>query len=102
MDGELEIMQEEVKRDVKRLKMRKTAGICGIMAEMLRDGGEMVVEWLTGLFNMVRRVGRASGHWKNAVIVPIHKKGSKMECTNYRGISLMSIYCWESVCKSFE
>ena len=29
--------------------------------------------------------------WKNAVIVPIHKKGSRMECTNYRGISVMSI-----------
>ena len=29
--------------------------------------------------------------WKNAVIVPIHKKGNRMECTNYRGISVMSI-----------
>ena len=40
MDDEPEIMQEEVRR----LKVRKTAGICGIMAEMLRAGGEMVVE----------------------------------------------------------
>ena len=46
----------------------------------------MVVQWLTGLFNMMWRVGRAPGDWKNAVIVPIHKKGSRMECTNYRGI----------------
>ena len=91
MDGEPEIMQEEVRRGVRRLKVRKAAGICGIMPEMLRAGGEMVVQWLTGLFNMVWRVGRAPGDWKNAVIVPIHKKGSRMECTNYRGISLMSI-----------
>ena len=91
VDGELEIMQEEVRRGVRRLKVRKAAGICGIMPEMLRAGGEMVVQWLTGLFNMVWRVGRAPGDWKNAVIVPIHKKGSRMECTNYRGIGLTSI-----------
>ena len=29
--------------------------------------------------------------WKKAVIVPLHKKGSKMACSNYRGISLLSI-----------
>ena len=37
------------------------------------------------------RVGKAPCDWRNAVIVPIHKKGSKMDCTDYRGISLMSI-----------
>ena len=62
----------------------------------------MVVQWLTGLFNMVWRVGRAPGDWKNAVIVPIHKKGSRMECTNYRGISLMSIVGKLTVSKCVE
>ena len=32
-----------------------------------------------------------TGDWKNTVIDPIHKKGSRMECQNYRGISEMSI-----------
>ena len=41
------------------------------------------------LFNMVWRVGRVPRDWKNAVIVPIHKTGNRMECTNYRGISLI-------------
>ena len=52
--------------------------------------GEVVVQWLTEFFNMVWRVGVAPGDWKNAVIVPIHKKSSRMECTNYRGISVKS------------
>ena len=63
VDGEPEIMQEEVRRGVRRVKMRKAAGICDIMPEMLRTGGEVVV---------VADRSLASGDWKNAVIVPIH------------------------------
>ena len=29
--------------------------------------------------------------WKNATILPIHRKGSRMVCTNYGEISVMSI-----------
>ena len=29
--------------------------------------------------------------WRRALIVPIHKKGSRTQCENYCGISLLSI-----------
>jgi hypothetical protein len=30
--------------------------------------------------------------WKESIVVHIHKKGDETECTNYRGISLLSAY----------
>ena len=39
---------------------------------------------------MVWKEGMAPSDWRNAVIVPVCKKGSRLDCTNYRGISLMS------------
>ena len=38
--------------------------------------------------------------WTAGIIVPIHKKGSMLECTNYRGISCEC--CWKGFCKGTE
>jgi hypothetical protein len=28
--------------------------------------------------------------WKESIVVPVHKKGGNTECSNYRGISLLT------------
>ena len=59
---------------------------------MLKAGGEGVVKWLlVMLFNMVWRVGVAPNDWRKAQTIPIYKKGSRLKCSNYRGISLLSV-----------
>ena len=49
-EDDLEIVKEEVRRSIKRLKTQKAPGTCGIVPEMLKAGGEMVVDWLAKVF----------------------------------------------------
>ena len=48
LEGDLEIMKEEVRSVLRRLKMRKAPGICGIVPEMLKAGGEVMVVCMDG------------------------------------------------------
>ena len=40
---------------------------------------------------MVSPTAKIPHEWREAIIVPIYKKGSRAECGNYRGISLLSV-----------
>ena len=62
--------------------------VCG--GELLMAGGESTVRWLTIVFRMVWREGKAPLDWRRAIMVPLQKKGSELKCQNYRGISLLS------------
>lgn len=53
--------------------------------------------YLKSIFNIVINNGQVPKDWKTAIVVPIHKGGSKKSLINYRPISLSSV-----VCKLFE
>src|ERR1700733_9719774 len=40
------------------------------------------------LCQMIWRTEQLPSEWKRSVIIPIYKKKDRLECTNYRGISL--------------
>ena len=43
------------------------------------------------IVNVAWKAGYVPEDWRKALVIPVHKKGSKIQCTNYRGISLLSI-----------
>ena len=67
-------------------KSGKASDVCGIQGEALKAGGEVVVKWLQVIYNIVRRTDVTPSNWRSAIIVPIHKKGSRKKCKNYRGM----------------
>lgn len=83
--------QQEIKDAICQLKNRKSPGEDSIPAELLKAGGNVSVERLESLFQNIWKSKAVPQDWRNAVIVPLYKKGSKSECNNYRGISLLSV-----------
>ena len=89
---EREIIREEVCRALKKLKTGKAPGIDGIRGEMLKCGGEVVVDWIFCLCKLAWESSVVPEDWKKGIIIPIYKgKGDRWECNSHRGISLLSI-----------
>ena len=47
--------------------------------------------WLTRVCKVARWTGQAPKQWQTSVIIPIRRREDKRKCTNYRGISLISV-----------
>ena len=82
---------EEVRKAVKQMKCNKASGGDGIPDEVYKHGGTTLVHHLHRLFLKIWDNEEVPQELKDASIVTIFKKGSRTECGNYRGISLLSV-----------
>jgi hypothetical protein len=80
----------EVEIAIVKLKKYKSPGSDQIPAELIQDGGEILLSAIHKLINSVWNKEELPDQWKESIIVPVHKKGDKTDCNNYRGISLLS------------
>jgi hypothetical protein len=76
---------------VKGLNNNKAPGEDNITAELLKCGGAHVWRMTYELITEVWRTEIMPKEWSVAVICTIHKKNEKTICSNYRGISLLSV-----------
>jgi hypothetical protein len=80
------IQESEVKDALKRMKRGKTMGLDGIPIEAWMTLEDVVIVWLTKLFNIIFRSNKMSDEWRRSILIPIFKnKGDMQSCTNYRG-----------------
>lgn len=82
---------EEVKATIMKLKNNKAPGSDNIPAELIKHGGIALSVELHQLITQIWRNEELPEEWKMGVICPLHKKGDKLECGNYRGITLLNI-----------
>ena len=86
----VEVSEERLRKTVRELKNGKSCGPEGVYAEMLKHGTDKLITMLTWVINRCLNGEEVPQHWKVAYISSIHKKGSKKDCSNYRGTSVTS------------
>ena len=81
----------ETQAVVNQLKCGKAPGICGIHAEPLMAGGNVVLVSMHADLQSAWNTGIIPTDWKRA-LVPLWKgKGNHQDCNNYRGVTLLSV-----------
>ena len=72
---------------IDKLKSHKSPGIDQILAELIK--GRTICLEIHKLITSIWKKEELPEEWKESIIVPIHKKGDKTDCNNYRNISLL-------------
>ena len=75
---------------ISNFKPKKSVGPNSIPTEILRQLTDDIFEHLSIIFNISFATGIFPEKLKVAKVIPIHKKDSNLECSNYRPISLLS------------
>ena len=82
---------DDVRVAVEKLKNHKACGVDGIYGEMVKAGGETMVQQLHHLLVKVWKEEKVPEDWTKAIIVPLFKKGDPSVCDNWRGLSMLSV-----------
>lgn len=82
---------EEIVDIIKSLKNNSAPGEDGLITEVWKLDHEHITPKIYRIILDIWTTERIPTEWKSALIHPLHKKGSKTDPNNYRGISLLPI-----------
>lgn len=90
--------ESDVHRLIGKLNSGKSDDEFGLSSEHLKIGKDIIVSYITAIFNEIVSTGKVPEMFKSCVITPVHKKLKYAKfMDNYRGITVSS-----AICKLFE
>ena len=87
---ELDILECEVKWALGSITMNKASGGDGIPGELFQILKDDAVKVLHSICQQIWKTWQWPQDWKRSVFIPISKKSSTKDCSNYQTIALIS------------
>ena len=88
---DVQVTSEKVEQLLREVEESKATGSDDVSPRLLKRCASELSGPLTSVFQSCLRENRWPTMWKEARVVPAHKKNSKSEPSNYRPISLLSV-----------
>ena len=85
-----DILECEGKWALESITMNKASGCDGIPVELFQILKDDAVKVLHSICQQIRKTQQWPQDWKRSVFIPIPKKGTAKECSNYHTIALIS------------
>ena len=82
---------EEIDLAIGKLKNGKSGGTDDLTAELFKNGGDTLKNEILDVIIDIWKNETLPKDWETGIIFPIHKKGDKRDCNNYRGITLLNV-----------
>ena len=92
-DSDIDFGAEAVEKKLRKLAADKAPGPDEIHPLLLKECAADIAEPLSLIFKESFRSGTLPEDWRTAHVVPIFKKGSRIDRANYRPVSLTSVPC---------
>jgi hypothetical protein len=84
------ISNSDVPNAIKRLRSTKSVGLDGISSFIIKGCSDIFVPVLKFIFNLSLFQNAFPNLWKQAVIIPVFKKGKTSSIENYRPIAILN------------
>ena len=83
------VNMKTIKKNLKKMKKKKSCGIDGLSQEHLVMGANTLTPTLTWMINQSIETGVVPEHWKLGLVTPVLKKGDPKSLENYTPVTCL-------------
>ena len=82
------VSEESIRKSLKRLSANKVTGLDDLPTRFFREGADIIAFPISHIINLSLYSGQVPDDMKLTRAVPLYKKNSKTDCSNYRPVSI--------------